>query len=144
MCFSKGLGAPIGSIIVGSKPFIKQTRWMRQAIGGTLRQAGVVTAAAKCAVDLNFGNGPSGEGNILYRTHQIAQRIAKFWASLGEEIEYPLDTNMVWLDLKKAGIEPTELREMARKRGVEAYEGANCGALSDYGRRGSEVGEAID
>jgi threonine aldolase len=68
-CFSKGVGAPIGSIIVGSKPFIRQTRWMRQAIRGTLRQAGVVSAAAKCAVDVNFGNGPSEEGNILYKTH---------------------------------------------------------------------------
>ena len=68
-CFSKGLGAPIGSIIIGSKPFIKQMRWMRQAIGGTLRQVGVVSAAAKCGVDVNFGSGPSEEGNILYKTH---------------------------------------------------------------------------
>jgi threonine aldolase len=123
MCFSKGLGAPIGSIIVGSNSFIKQTRWMRQAIGGTLRQAGVVTAAAKCAVDVNFGHGPSGEGNILYKTHRIAQRIAKFWACLGGEIEHPVNTNMVWLDLKKVGIEPAELREMAKERGLKLTRG---------------------
>jgi threonine aldolase len=119
MCFSKGLGAPIGSIIVGSKPFIKQTRWMRQAIGGTLRQAGVVTAAAKCAVDVNF----KGEGDVLKKTHNIAQRIAKFWVGLGGKIEHPVDTNMVWLDLKKAGIELAEWREMAKERGLKLTRG---------------------
>jgi threonine aldolase len=82
-----------------------------------------VTAAAKCAVDVNFGNGPSGEGNILYKTHQIAQRIAEFWVCLGGEIEHPVDTNMVWLDLKKAGIEPAELRGIAKERWLRLTRG---------------------
>jgi threonine aldolase len=89
---------------------------MRQAIGGTLQRAGVVTAAAKYAVDINFRSGPSGEGNVLRKTYEIAQRIEKFRTGLGWEIENPVDTNMVWLYFKKASIELAELREMANAR----------------------------
>ncbi len=62
LCFSKGLGAPIGSILVGDKQVIKHARWIRKMIGGGLRQSGVVAAAARVAVDETFGRGPSGEG----------------------------------------------------------------------------------
>lgn len=62
LCYSKGLGAPIGSVLVGSKDFIKRARWIRQAIGGTLRQAGVLAAAARNAVEANFGVGQMEKG----------------------------------------------------------------------------------
>lgn len=123
LCYSKGLGAPGGSILVGSKDFIKQARWMRQAIGGTVRQAGVLTAAARNAIDVNFGIGPNGEGNVLRRTHAIAQRIAALWQSLGGELEHPVMTNMVWIDLKKAGIDPQRLRDAGKEKGVKLTRG---------------------
>ncbi|KAL8711521.1 MAG: hypothetical protein Q9225_007106, partial [Loekoesia sp. 1 TL-2023] len=47
LCFSKGLGAPIGSIIVGSEPFIARARHVRKSLGGGLRQAGVIAAPAR-------------------------------------------------------------------------------------------------
>ena len=52
--FSKGLGAPIASIIASRRPFIKRTRWIRKFIGGGLRQASVVTAAVRVAVEDTF------------------------------------------------------------------------------------------
>lgn len=119
LCFSKGLGAPMGSILVGSQEFIKRAKWIRQAIGGALRQAGVITAAAQNAVDINF----AGQGEKLKRTHAIAKRIAKHWESVGGVVENPVDTNMVWLDLKKAGIEVVKLREMAKERGLKLTRG---------------------
>ena len=119
LCFSKGLGAPIGSILVGSKEVIKHARWMRKSIGGGLRQTGVLTAAARNAVDVTFGKGPNGEGNLLKRTHVIAQQIADFWISLGGDIEVPVETNMVWLDLKKAGIKPQHLQEAGKEKGLK-------------------------
>ncbi|KAI2616620.1 threonine aldolase [Hypoxylon sp. NC1633] len=100
LCFSKGLGAPIGSIIVGSGPIIKHARWVRKAIGGGLRQSGVVTAAARVAVDETFGKGPNGEGGLLGRTHATAKRVEKLWADWGGKMEIPVETNMCWLDLK--------------------------------------------
>jgi threonine aldolase len=123
LCYSKGLGAPVGSILVGNKDFIKRARWTRQAIGGTLRQAGVLTAAAWNAVDVNFGVGPNGEGNVLKRTHVIAQRIVAFWQSLGGSIEHPVHTNMVWIDLNNAGIDPQRLRDVAKEKGVKLTRG---------------------
>ena len=50
-CFSKGLGAPVGSILVGPADFIDEARWMRSRLGGSMRQAGVIAAAAKVALD---------------------------------------------------------------------------------------------
>ncbi|KAE9372476.1 aromatic amino acid beta-eliminating lyase/threonine aldolase, partial [Stipitochalara longipes BDJ] len=123
LCYSKGLGAPVGSILVGSKDFIKRARWVRQAIGGSLRQAGVLTSAARNAVDMNFGVGSNGEGNVLKRTHVIAQRIAAFWHGLGGSIEHPVDSNMVWIDLKKANVDPQRLRDVAKAKGVKLTRG---------------------
>jgi threonine aldolase len=50
-CFSKGLGAPVGSILLGSVDFIAAARWTRGRLGGGMRQAGVLAAAAKVALD---------------------------------------------------------------------------------------------
>ncbi|XP_067006006.2 uncharacterized protein [Anabrus simplex] len=50
-CLSKGLGAPVGSILAGTKPFIKQARRLRKALGGGMRQAGVIAAAGIVALE---------------------------------------------------------------------------------------------
>jgi threonine aldolase len=46
LCFSKGLGAPIGSIVIGSAEITKQAKWARQMLGGGLRQAGIIAAGS--------------------------------------------------------------------------------------------------
>src|SRR5262249_16563830 len=51
VCFSKGLGAPIGSAIVGSKDFVNKARRIRKLFGGHMRQVGILAAAALHAVD---------------------------------------------------------------------------------------------
>ncbi|KAK2026849.1 beta-eliminating lyase [Colletotrichum zoysiae] len=103
LCFSKGLGAPIGSIIVGSAAHIKHSRWVRKSIGGGLRQSGVVAAPARVAVDETFGRGPNGEGGLLKSSHMTAKKIEQLWTSLGGKLIYPVETNMCWLDLCAAG-----------------------------------------
>ena len=50
-CLSKGLGAPVGSLLVGSKKFIEQSRVYRKALGGGMRQAGVLAAAGLIALE---------------------------------------------------------------------------------------------
>ncbi|KAA6409612.1 MAG: l-allo-threonine aldolase [Lasallia pustulata] len=57
LCFSKGLGAPVGSVVVGSRAFVKRARWLRKSIGGGLRQAGVISAAARVSVEETFLGG---------------------------------------------------------------------------------------
>ncbi|KAI9662093.1 MAG: hypothetical protein M1831_002789 [Alyxoria varia] len=93
LCFSKGLGAPIGSVLIGSAPFIKRARHFRKMYGGGLRQAGVIAAPARVAVEETF------LGGKLKRCHETARAIAGTWESLGGKLERPTETNMVWLDL---------------------------------------------
>ncbi|KAI9783892.1 MAG: hypothetical protein M1816_001144 [Peltula sp. TS41687] len=118
LCFSKGLGAPIGSMLVGSTPFIKRARWIRKSIGGGLRQAGVVTAAARVAVDETFGLGPNGQGGKLKRSHENAKGLGEKWTSLGGRLEKPVETNMVWLDLKSVGINESKFVGLGQSAGL--------------------------
>jgi len=118
LCFSKGLGAPIGSIVVGPSDVIKHARWIRKSIGGGLRQAGVVAAPARVAVDQTFGRGPNGEGGLLRNTHVLAKQVEKMWTDLGGKVVHPVDTNMCWLDLEAAGIEEETYEKLARAEGL--------------------------
>lgn len=113
LCFSKGLGAPIGSIIVGSEKFIKRARWVRKSIGGGLRQAGVVAAPARVAVEETY------LGGKLKQSHLNAKRIAKIWQDLGGKMMYPVDTNMVWLDLSPHGVQTNDFITLAEKYGLK-------------------------
>jgi len=123
LCFSKGLGAPIGSILVGSKDVIKHSRWVRKSIGGGLRQSGVVTAAARVAVDETFGKGPNGEGGLLRDTHTLAQEVAKLWTDLGGKLIHPVHTNMVWLDLNEARCTASRFEGLGREAGLKLMDG---------------------
>ncbi|KXX82256.1 Low-specificity L-threonine aldolase [Madurella mycetomatis] len=123
LCFSKGLGAPIGSILVGSKDVIKHARWVRKSIGGGLRQSGVVTAAARVAVDETFGKGPNGEGGLLRNTHILATEVAKIWTDLGGKLIHPVHTNMVWLDLDHAKCSAARFAELGHEEGLKLMGG---------------------
>ncbi|KAI4870410.1 pyridoxal phosphate-dependent transferase [Hypoxylon rubiginosum] len=119
LCFSKGLGAPIGSIVVGPRRAIRHARWVRKSIGGGLRQSGVVTAAARVAVDVTFGRGPSGEGGLLRGTHATARRVGKLWTDLGGRMQYPVETNMLWLDLASMNCSDARFVELGREAGLK-------------------------
>ncbi|KAJ9615812.1 hypothetical protein H2200_001889 [Cladophialophora chaetospira] len=123
MCFSKGLGAPIGSIIVGSKAFIAHARRIRKMIGGGTRQAGVISAAARVAVEEGFGRGPSGEGGKLRACHIKARRVAEMWESKGGKLAKPTETNMVWLDVSREGVSNAEFVQFAANEGLKAFSG---------------------
>ena len=97
LCFSKGLGAPIGSIIVGSRAFCERARHVRKALGGGLRQAGVISAAARASVEETF------LGGSLRRSHERARKVARMWVEKGGRVQKACETNMVWLDLEGAG-----------------------------------------
>ncbi|GAP90322.2 putative threonine aldolase [Rosellinia necatrix] len=119
LCFSKGLGAPIGSIVVGSKDLIKQGRWVRKSIGGGLRQSGVVTAAARVAVDVTFGKDSNGQDGLLKATHATAQRVEKMWTGLGGRMRYPVETNMCWLDLESLGCSAARFEQLGKEVGLK-------------------------
>jgi len=123
LCFSKGLGAPIGSMLVGDEAFVRKARWTRKSIGGGLRQAGVITAAARVAVDETFGKGPWGMGGKLRASHENARRIAGMWVDRGGKLAKPVETNMVWFDLEDAGWEVKEFVAVGVREGVRVLGG---------------------
>ncbi|CAL5867180.1 uncharacterized protein PFLUO_LOCUS1392 [Penicillium psychrofluorescens] len=123
LCFSKGLGAPIGSIIIGSQEFIKKARRFRKSIGGGTRQAGVIASAARVAVEETFGSDPSGKDGKLKETHAKAKQIADMWTSRGGKLQHPVQTNMVWLDLEASGVGPNDLPEIGKGKGLQLLGG---------------------
>ncbi|MCJ1306800.1 hypothetical protein MMC25_000443 [Agyrium rufum] len=117
LCFSKGLGAPIGSMIVGSEAFIKKARHIRKSIGGGLRQSGVITAAAKVAVEETF------LGGKLASSHQRARQISDLWVKKGGKLTKQVETNMCWFDLESAGIALPDFVAIGLRNGVKLFGG---------------------
>ena len=91
VCFSKGLGAPVGSALVGSRDFIARAHRWRKMVGGGMRQAGIVAAAARHALEHHIDR--------LADDHALATRLADGLAGLpGLAVERP-QSNMVFADL---------------------------------------------
>lgn len=100
VCFSKGLGAPVGSVLIGSKPFIKQARRVRKAFGGGMRQAGYLAAACLYALENNIER--------LETDHKHAQQIASVLQNLNWINEVlPCETNILifTIDETKTSVE---------------------------------------
>lgn len=121
LCFSKGLGAPIGSILVGSSCFINKARWFRKSIGGGIRQAGIISAAARIGMEEVFGPRPDGGGK-LRGAHIRARKAADMWTSRGGKLLYPVHTNMLWVDIKAAGLLPSDLANIGKQKGLRLAE----------------------
>jgi threonine aldolase len=72
ICLSKGLGAPIGSLLLGSTELVAKARRWRKVLGGGMRQAGILAAAAKIALTLNVEKLKQDHANALYLAHSLA------------------------------------------------------------------------
>jgi threonine aldolase len=116
LCFSKGLGAPVGSILVGNKATIQYTRWLRKALGGGLRMTGVLTGPARVAVDVTY------KGGLLRRGHELAREVGAFWEGCGGKLSIPVQTNMVWLDYAGQSFSPEQFRTRASELGLQVDE----------------------
>ncbi|KAF8305824.1 hypothetical protein DL93DRAFT_2089218 [Clavulina sp. PMI_390] len=117
VCFSKGLGAPIGSVLVASPAsFISRARHLRKMLGGGMRQTGLLTGAARVALEMNY------PGHIA-RTHQVAKRIEEELVRMGLKMIIPVDTSILFVDLMSAGIRNEWLVEECSKRDVRLGSG---------------------
>ena len=113
VCFSKGLGAPVGSALCGSREFIARARRIRKMAGGGMRQAGVLAAAASYALDHHIER--------LADDHALARRLAEGLAGIdGLRVEAP-QTNIVFVDLTGAARDRSNaLLEHLASQGVQA------------------------
>ncbi len=99
-CLSKGLGAPVGSMLVGSREHIREARIFRKALGGGMRQAGVLAAAGLIALEQMPARLPEDHSNALLLAHAVAESPA---------VEIDLDavqTNIVIFSLRDGGDAP--------------------------------------
>lgn len=101
-CFSKGLGAPVGSMIVGTRDFIERCRSIRKMLGGGMRQAGVLAAAALLALE----NGPTR----LQEDHDNAKVLAERLSQVPGITLNPskVQTNIVIFGVKDSGMSSAE------------------------------------
>jgi threonine aldolase len=117
-CLSKGLAAPVGSMVAGSKEFIEKARVYRKMFGGGMRQAGVIAAAGLVALEKS----PSR----LHIDHKNAKRLAEGVAKIpGFAIDpSKVRTNIVIFDCSKTGKTAVDWCDILYKRGVWAQDTA--------------------
>src|SRR5271155_5060819 len=111
-CLSKGLGAPVGSMLAGSRDFIEKARSTRKLLGGGMRQAGVLAAAGLIALE----ESPKG----LHRDHENARHLADGLARIeGVAIDpKKVVTNILIFDVTATGRTAAEICAELAKRNV--------------------------
>ncbi len=97
VCFSKALGAPVGSLLAGTREMVNRARWYRKRMGGGMRQAGILAAACHYALDNNLPR--------LSLTHDYAGRLSAALAATGRfsPLTDPVETNIVFLKTEDGG-----------------------------------------
>lgn len=112
VCFSKGLGCPVGSVLIGSKAFITKARRFRKAMGGGMRQAGFLAAAGLYALDNHIDR--------LKEDHKRAKEIGKALenSTFVKQI-LPVETNIVIFELND-DINPTSFLQVLASKGIKA------------------------
>jgi threonine aldolase len=106
VCFSKGLGCPFGSVLALPASLWPRARRLKQALGGALRQSGVLAAAMDYALDHHL--------SALHEDHRRARRFAEGLASLGPCVVEPVETNLVFFTVPNS----EHVKAAALARGV--------------------------
>ncbi|MDD1765762.1 MAG: low-specificity L-threonine aldolase [Methanomassiliicoccales archaeon] len=119
-CLSKGLSAPVGSIIVGDKEFIEKARKTRKMLGGGMRQAGVIAAPGIVALTKMVGR--------LKEDHDNARKLAIGLKSLGTfDVEMrTVQTNIVLIDVSPLDMNSEQFVEKLKRSGILAADFGGC------------------
>lgn len=112
VCLSKGLGAPIGSLMISNKSRVAEARIWRKRYGAGMRQVGVIAAAGHYALDNNISR--------LTQDHERARRLADACAAIDNSLvdATKVKTNIVGLDLSKTKLSASEFAAAAKSEGV--------------------------
>jgi threonine aldolase len=115
VCLSKGLGAPVGSVLLGPRAFIEQGKRWRKMLGGGMRQAGVIAAAGQFALEHNVQR--------LAEDHENAASLSRGLAAIGQLTVTTPQTNIFYVDMPAAACEP--LRQALANERIRASIGAH-------------------
>jgi threonine aldolase len=110
-CLSKGLCAPVGSMLVGTKEAIVRGRLYRKRLGGGMRQAGILAAAGLIALE----EMPKRLGEDHRNARFLAEELARI---PGIRIPHRVETNIVIFDVSGTGLAPAEVSQRLKQRGV--------------------------
>ncbi|SCU94845.1 LANO_0E08372g1_1 [Lachancea nothofagi CBS 11611] len=123
VCFSKSLGAPIGSMLIGNPNFRKKARHLQKQQGGGIRQAGFIARIANYCLSINF---PA-------TVTEVSRRTIEFWFDLhatlkrdyGMELQlaHPVETNFIFVDLARSGINLNKFLEIGQANNVKLFDG---------------------
>ncbi len=138
-CLSKGLAAPVGAVICGSREFIAEARRSRKAVGGGMRQAGILAAAGIVALEEMIDR--------LAEDHANARLLAEAIAGMpGLEIDpATVRTNIVIYNVTHPSLTPAQVSAALKERGVliNPTEGRSMRAVTHYGIERGDVEKAI-
>lgn len=137
-CLSKGLGAPVGSMLLGTRSFIEEARRWRKLLGGGMRQAGVLAAAGLVALEETPGR--------LHEDHENAQMLARGLAELpGVRIDpEQVRTNIVIFDVSETGRAADDICAQLEERGVLASGfGASIRMVTHYDVSRADIETAL-
>jgi threonine aldolase len=110
VCFSKGLGAPVGSALAGSREFVEAARYTRKRFGGAMRQAGIIAAGALYALEHNLGR--------LVEDHEKAEVLARYLGDAGLKLIHPVQTNILIADVGSLGLPAAKVVAALGEQGV--------------------------
>lgn len=113
LCLAKGIGAPMGSVLVGSKAFVERAKWFRKMLGGGTRKPGMMAAAALAALEHALPRFP--------QVHAVTKAAADQLETMGYKFALPVQTNMVVLDLDAVGIPPAAFVEYCTREKVAVF-----------------------
>ena len=134
-CLSKGLSAPVGSVVCGSSEFIAEARRARKVLGGGMRQTGVIAAAGITALEEMVDR--------LAEDHENARRLAEGIAGIGGLSIEPakVQTNIIYFELDEERMTPTELVTELNKTGVKllAVGPRRLRAVTHYGISAEDI-----
>ena len=115
VCLSKGLGCPVGSLVTGSKDFIKRVHRFRKLVGGGMRQIGFLAAAGIYALDHHIDR--------LEEDHRKAKKLAQGLAGIKNILIHPeeVETNILFFDVSPAERTAHEVTAALREKGVRVH-----------------------
>ncbi|MDQ7985973.1 low-specificity L-threonine aldolase [Pseudomonas sp. G34] len=132
VCLSKGLGAPVGSVLCGSEALIGKARRLRKMVGGGMRQAGVLAAAGLYALDHQVER--------LVEDHANADSLAAGLRELGYAVE-PVQTNMVYVQV---GERAAALQAFCAERGIRLSAAPRLRMVTHLGVDASAMAQVIE
>jgi threonine aldolase len=134
VCLSKGLGAPVGSVLLGPKAFIEQGKRWRKMLGGGMRQAGVIAAAAHYALEHNVA--------LLAQDHDNAAELARGLALIPALTVSTPQTNIFWIDVPAGACAP--LRAALERAQIRATVGPRMRLVTHLDVSARDVQRTVD